>query len=280
MDLEQLHEELSVELGGEAPPAAAPEAKPDKPEEKEAPEIAQLRRELKDERKARKQAEEGMRHWYDRAAGQRAPEPPKDEPGKEPEIDVVEALTTKGQKFLDEYIERKLAKSGFAKSKDIDEKISSTRAEISREAQLYGKYPDLQDEESEFYQTTLEVYKDLAKDPVMAKAPSLIEAAAKMAARTLGVEPAPARRKAKAEEDDEPEEDERATRVRRQAGGSRIPRQRETAEDPQLERAARTLAEKLSADGATITAEGILKRAQRGVTVSARSVPANYRRNR
>jgi hypothetical protein len=284
MDAEELQVVLENSQDGEKAPEK-PAGEAEKP--KESPEIAQLRRELKEERKARRQAEEGMKHWYDRAAGAAqpvAPEPKKEKEEPEPEIDVVEALTNRGQKFLDEYIERKLerklSKAGFAKAEDIDSKISSTRAEITREAQLYGRYPDLQDDDSEFYQTTLEIYKDLAKDPVMAKAPSLIEAAAKTAARVLGVEPVTAKRTRKAGDDDEEEEetDDRKTRVMRQAGGGRTPRQREPEADPQIERATRSLVDRLRAEGANITVEGVMKRAAKGITVSTRSLPYRSKR--
>lgn len=262
--------------GGEAGDKKTPEADPAKEE------LKQLRRELKEERQARKQAEEGMRTWYDRAA-QATGKPDKTEPEPEEDkplsVDLVEAITNGDRKA----IKTALRELGFAEAAEvegkIDGKITATRQEITRDAELYGRYPDLRDEQSEFYQTTLEIYKDLASDPVMAKSPALIATAAKQAARVLGVEESSTRRASsrRADPDDDDVEDERAARIRRQAGGGRTPRRSEADVDPAVERAARSLAQKLSQDGAAITAEGILRRAARGVTVSQRTMPRRSR---
>ena len=273
MNVEEFEQVAEESKPAEAPAEVEKKEDPEKP--KEAPELAELKRQLKEERKARKQAEEGMRHWYDRAsrAGEPEPKKPAEEEDKPLSVDLVEALTSGNRKA----IEKGLRELGFARVEEIDRRIASTRAEITQEAQLYGRYPDLQDEESEFYKTTLEIYKDLAKDPVIAKSPGLVAIAAKQAARVLEVDTkkAPAKRRA-AEPDEEPDEeeieDERRSRVMRQAGGGRTaPRQREPEIDPGIERAAKSLVERLRSEGANITVEGLLKRREKGVTLSSGS---------
>jgi hypothetical protein len=252
-----------------------PEVKADAPEKPagDKPQVSDrerdLSRQLKEERQARKQAEEGMRHWYDRAAGAAAPREPEAKPEPEPEIDVIELLTTKGQKGLDEYIDNRMKKAGVARSADVDAKINRTRAEVTQEAQLVAKYPDLTDESSEFYQTTLEVYKEMAKDPVIAKSPALLETAAKMAARQLGVETKPARRAARqAEDEPDDAERDRVARVGRQSGDRGARQRREPEDENELSGMQKSVIAKFKAAGADITEDGYKKRAQGGIQMS------------
>jgi hypothetical protein len=260
-------------------PAEEP-AKPDKPKEDEA--VRELRRQLKEERKARQEAEAGVRHWYDRATAGAAAPKPEPEPEPEAEIDVIDAITSKGAKGLEEV----LAKMGYVKKKDVDASIGQTRAEVTQEAQLVARYPDITDESSEFYQTTLEIYKDLAADPVMRKSPALLEKAAKQAARVLGMEEAPkgrgrgpgaGGRDADDLDDTEDErERERVARVGRQAGDRGRRPASQVEDEGELSGMQKSIVAKFRAAGADITEDGYKKRAQRGIQMSG--LPTRRRR--
>lgn len=267
----------------EQPSSPETDTKPEDKEKKPAedPAVRELRRLLKDERKARKDAEEGVRYWHEQAKGGKPGAKADEEEEEAPKlsVDLVDALTNGDAK----QIKKALRELGFVESKDVDHKIGTTRAQMTEEARLYGRYPDLQDEESELYQETRAIYLDLAKDPSMAKSPKLVETAAKMAARILGQEEkkpsrrAVAREAADEDDDYEEREQERVRRVARQSGDrGRQPKRDDRQDSTELSGTQKSIVQKFRDAGADfLTDEAYAKRAQRGIRMSG--VPTRRR---
>lgn len=276
-DEEQIEQESTPIPGhrprGEAP--EEPEAEKKAPAPKVDPEVAKLRADLKRESTRRKEAEDGMKFWSEKAA-HAAERPAKaakeaDEDETPLSVDLVDAITSGNKK----QIKAALKEMGVALrdevDRDIDTKIGNTRAQIAHEAQLYSKYPDLQDESSALFERTKEIYQDLAKDPTMAKSPKLVEAAARIANAELGK---PEKQKAKPAREADPDEDEpeyeedRQERVRSQQGS----RGRAAAEKPrdndELSGMQKSIIEKFRAAGAPLTEDTYRARARKGVQMS------------
>jgi len=101
-------------------------------------------------------------YWYGQRAQAAAPPTPEPEPEPEEDIDVLDALTTKGMKGLDEI----LAKRGYVRGDEVDARVNSRANQLAAENQLLTAYPDLQDDKSEFFQATAQHYNDLRRQGV------------------------------------------------------------------------------------------------------------------
>ncbi len=244
-------------------PAEKPEAKAEAPATVDIAEFKRLQKELKEARKARHESDETARYWAERSRDD-APAPKVEAEPDAGEIDIVNELTANGTKGL----ESVLAKLGYAKKADIESRISATRSEITDQATLLRKYPDLEDDSSPFFKATAAVYNSLKTDPHMAKSSRLIE----IAARTAKAEMPQTRRRAAEPEDDdgadprydnEDEEDSHVSRVARQSGDRG---RRETRSAPEeLTTLQKKMVAKFAAVGANITEESYAKRAQSGI---------------
>jgi hypothetical protein len=243
------------------------------------PEMKRLQRENAALLRRAQEAEGGRKFWYEKATAAAANAEPEPEPEPEPEkvsVDLVEAVTAGDARAL----RQALAEMGFVSRKDMEKEIQTrigqARTQITEEAKLYGKYPDLQDEQSELFQKTREVYLDLAKDPAMAKSSRLVETAARLAASELGMEerqPARSRRREEPpevpEEDFDEEEAERVERVRSQEGSRGRPHAAAgRTQDEDLSPMQRSIVARFRAAGANITEDGYRKRAQAGIRLS------------
>jgi hypothetical protein len=258
-------EELDDQVAEETPKPAA-KAETTKDPDKEAA------RELREENKALRarvsEAEDNVKFWHGKAAQTpKAAKVEEDEAEDKPlSSDLVDAISS-GDKKL---VQKLFREMGFVSAREVDNKIGQTRAQITEESKLYGKYPELQDNTSEFFKSAAAHYNDLASDPTLAKSPKLIEIAAKLAAAELGgdeeVTPKPKRREAA---DDE--ESDRVRRVSTQTGPRGGVKARETADNNALSAAQANIVKKFQAAGSSLTVEGYTKQAQAGVRMSGRS---------
>src|ERR1051325_9790833 len=134
------------------------------------------------ERARAKEADTAARYWNEqaKAGGGKKPEAA---PEPEDDIDLVDVITKDGIKGLD----RALAKLGYAKQADVKAEIGATRAQISTEAAVLAKYPDLSDNGSPLFKKTAEIFNQLRQDPDMAKSPRLMEIAARTATAELAI---------------------------------------------------------------------------------------------
>jgi hypothetical protein len=178
-------------------------------------------------------------------------------------VDLVDALTNGDHKA----IAQAMREMGFVSAAEVQREIAATRQQITAESKLFSSYPDLQDDKSEFFARTGEIYNELASDPQMAKSGKLVEVAARMAKAELG-SAAPRRRAAESVDDpeDDPEE-ERARRVSRQSGdrGRNSTRQGSDGESEVLSAIQKDIVRRLRSAGANITEEAYAKRAKAGV---------------
>ncbi len=163
---------------------------------------------------------------------------------------------------------------GVAFQGDVKNTVAQARSASDTDAQLLKQYPDLADDKSEFFQVTAEIYNDLARDPHMKKSPRLSALAAELADKRLnGAEPVRRSRRAVEPEDDDDDdldpEEQRISRVRRQASssGRRSTRSADSGGE-ELDAMQKTIVAKLRAAGADITEDGYRKRAQAGVRMS------------
>jgi hypothetical protein len=265
---------------------AAGEGEPDKGKKAEEAELTPrelkaLHRELRQARGRIGELEASERHWSEVArAGQRQEHPPAEAgatgaPAEE-EIDVIEALTSDGAKGLD----RVLRKLGYARVEEIDQKIERTRAQITQDARLLGRFPDLGDEKSEFFALTAKRYEQLKGNKGIRESGMLMELAAELAEKDFATgkkaQGGGRRREREADDDDEggyshdraaadePEnEEDRIERVRAQAGsrGRRPAREAEPNDD--LSPLQKKIAAKLG-----VSEEAYRKRAKAGVRMS------------
>jgi hypothetical protein len=131
-----------------APVAAAPPAPP--------VDAAAFQRQI-DELK--EQVAEGQRtaqYWADKA---KAGAPAKPAEVHEDEPDVLETITTKGAKGLDEL----LAKRGYVRGDEVDARVNARASTLVKEQELIAQYPDLRKKDSEFFKATAMHYGDLVK---------------------------------------------------------------------------------------------------------------------
>lgn len=103
--------------------------------------------------------EEAARYWHEQAKGKTATAATAKETktDEETDPDLLELITSKGVKGLDEV----LAKRGFVRQEDVDGKINAKATIIAAENKLGAEYPDLKDTNSEFFKATAVHYKPL-----------------------------------------------------------------------------------------------------------------------
>ena len=260
---------------------AAGEGEPDKEKKPEGDaatrEAKALRRELRQTRGRIGELEASERHWSEVArTRQPVEEAPEKPPAAEEEIDVIEALTDEGAKGLDKVLKR----LGYARVEDIDQKIERTRGQITQDARLLGRFPELGDEKSEFFAATAKRYEQLKGNKGIRESGMLMELAAELAEKDLGTgKKAPSgdrRREPEGDQDDDRDysddraaadehenEDDRIERVRAQAGsrGRRPAREAEPSDD--LSPLQKRIAGRLG-----VSEEAYRKRAKAGVRIS------------
>lgn len=102
--------------------------------------------------------------WQSRAKEQPAAPREKAAPVVEPEddTDVLDLLTTKGTKGLDEL----LKKRGFMSRDEVDATVNARANQLTKESELMGQYPDLKNKNTDFFKSTAMHYGDLVKQGV------------------------------------------------------------------------------------------------------------------
>lgn len=214
----------------------------------------------------RKEAAQDARYWAERARGGK-PEVAEEEEDEESDDDLIPEVT--GKADIDESIfndpekwvaavskgpaaiQALIRKEGYLNGKQVlaltqkvaekvakkisRETVDSERSKITTDNKLMTRFPELANNESEFFKATAEEYKDLiAFDPKAEKNPATLFAAAKAAEARLKAAKAA---KPRVDEDDDvyerPDEEERRARVHAQDGsrGGRRPSRSDDSED-------------------------------------------------
>jgi hypothetical protein len=246
------------------PPAAPP---PGVPSPAPAGDAAAHQKEIDDLRAQLSESQRGMQYWYEKVSGGGEPAPAKPAADADADVDVLDLITTKGLKGLDEV----LAKRGFARQTDVDAKVEARAQQLVKETQLVGQYPELKDPKSEFFKSTAAHYGQLKKQGVgEALAMEIAAQRTRLELLESGKAETPAQRKKK---DDDQKEADRRARIAAQAGdrGNRAP---EGSEDddtvtPDEQKSIERLAEALDISVEKAT-ERYKARAKKGVQVSSR----------
>lgn len=98
-------------------------------------------------------------YWHEQAKGKGVTAAPAKEAAaaEETEEDILELITTKGAKGLDQL----LAKRGFVRQEDVAKTVNEKATLMTTESALAAEYPDLADKNSEFFKATATHYAPL-----------------------------------------------------------------------------------------------------------------------
>ena len=236
-----------------APPAAAPPAAA--PPAATADDLAAIRKELDTLKSRNQELERTAQFWFDKASKGGQPAEKKDDPPAD-DVDLLDVITTKGSKGLDEVLEKR----GFVRADQVDSKIETRAQQLVRENALVEKYPDLKNHDSDFFKATAENYAALKKQGV-SETMAMEMAAERTELKFL--REGKLKTKAQAtEEDKQRREEERQARIRAQSG-DRGGRPSEASEDDEE----LTAEQKHIAAQMGITEESYKARAKKGVAI-------------
>ncbi|HXR39695.1 MAG TPA: hypothetical protein VN776_11405 [Terracidiphilus sp.] len=146
---------------GATPPASgAPAGSPQAGAVPSAADLAALKQQLDDLKLSSAEQARAIQFWHDQALkGGKPDKPPKEE---EPEQDLLELITTKGEKGLDAWNKKR----GYIRGEEVDEKINRRVSQVQKETELVERYPDLKNQKGEFFQATAQHYGNLKKEGV------------------------------------------------------------------------------------------------------------------
>lgn len=210
-------------------------------------EITRLRAEIAEK-------DQAVRYWHGQAKAIPTAQPTPVTP-EEDDTDVLDLITTKGAKGLDEL----LAKRGYMRADEVERTVNQKATAIARENKLLSDYPDLKDTDSDFFKATAKEYASLKGSVPDHVAMEMAAERAELKALKAG--------KAKAAD-----ADERSSRARAQAGDTGT--RRRPAAEPDDDDDTLTDEQKRVADSFGISHEAYAKRAKAGVNMSARNAPS------
>jgi hypothetical protein len=209
-----------------------------------------FRKELADLKATIAESNRAAEYWRGRAEGKGAPKAEEEEIALED--DLVDAISSGDGKRIAKVIKG----LGFVRQSEVEQAIASTRQSITRDAALVRQYPDLADEQSEFFQVATKHYSELvADDPGAKLSPATLKTAAKMAKLEL--------------EGKGSSSQSRGERINRQSGerGSRSSANASSS-TADLSPMQRRIIDNLRSEGSSLTEEGYRKRANSGVKMS------------
>jgi hypothetical protein len=184
-----------------------------------ADENALLKRTLADKDRVIGEKDQAVQYWHGQAKGAKQPADDKQPPAEaEDTTDLLDLIGTKGAKGLDDYLKAK----GFVKGSDVAAAVNTKAQEISREAGVVGRFPELKDQNSEMFKATARHFAELEAEGI--KGTRATEVATAMAyAELLEAGKITPRGKKAAEPnaggtDDDQRESDRLRRVRAQEG--------------------------------------------------------------
>lgn len=118
-------------------------------------ELASLRAEIAENKRA-------AEFWYTKATTQTSAPTAAAEPEPEDDTDLLDLISTKGAKGFDAY----MRKRGYASKEEVDQAVNNKAAQLSAEADLIGRFPDLRNKDSEFFRATAAAYGELKRQGV------------------------------------------------------------------------------------------------------------------
>lgn len=141
-------------LDAEAPPVVEtpPPAGPD---------MSALQRQIDELKASAEESTRAIQFWHDKATA--VEKPPA--AGDEDDPDILDIITAKGAKGLDELLDKHAAKRGYVKKEELDSTLATARDTQSVEIQLVRDYPDLADHDSAFFKDVAAEYGKLHGPP-------------------------------------------------------------------------------------------------------------------
>ncbi|MBV9448556.1 MAG: hypothetical protein JO345_21940 [Streptosporangiaceae bacterium] len=243
--------QTTVSATPQSPPSAATPAAPPQP----AIDAAALQRQIDELKQSLGEKDRAIEFWQSKSA---RPEPAaKAEPvEEEPEADVLDVITSKGAKGLDEL----LARRGYVRKSEVEQITDAKAQAFAKEQQLLKEYPELGDHKSDFFKATAQHYGHLVKSGVApAVAMELAAERTELAQIRDGKRLTPQQKK---EEDKAQREQERRARAAAQAGDRGVRTPAESEEDEDL-----TAEQKHIAAAMGISEEAYKARAKKGVAM-------------
>jgi hypothetical protein len=138
------------------PPPAAVVA-PAAPAAPSAADLAALNTKIAGLQAAVTEQQQVAQFWHDKASA--APAAPAKAPVEEPETDMLDLLTTGGEKALTKLLKDR----GFLSTDQAEHMIEGRVSQVRSEQQLIQEYPELSDSDSEFFKATAANYGKLTK---------------------------------------------------------------------------------------------------------------------
>lgn len=149
------------------PPAGSP-AQPQTPAAPQAgagdggADLAALKAELETLKGRVTDSERNAQFWYEKAQSHKPAEPkPAATADADDNVDVLDVITTKGKKGLDELVDKHIQKKGYVSREEAEGMVNAKANQLVTERKLLEDYPDLGDKNSEFFKQTALVYGEL-----------------------------------------------------------------------------------------------------------------------
>jgi hypothetical protein len=142
-----------------ATPPAAPAQQPNPQQQQPTVDVKALQDKIAALESDSAESKRAAQYWAEKARTSATPPPKEKEPEAEPETDMLDLIASRGAKGLDEF----LVKRGYTKASDVENRVNSKVAEVTKERQLMEQYPDLKKEDSDFFKATAGVYGELKK---------------------------------------------------------------------------------------------------------------------
>ena len=240
-----------------------------------SPDLSALQKQIDDLKASAEEQTRTAQYWYNKANEKPAPVTAAVEEEAEP--DILDVITAKGKKGLDELLDKHAASRGYVKKDELESRLATARSTANVEMQLVKDYPDLADTNSEFFKDVSAEYGKLVMPQTKGGEGLSERVAMKIAAERVDLRwlragksetPAQKTEKAKAQK-----EIDRKARVAAQSG-DRGSRATETAEDDEVTPEERRIAINLiKEDGMTDeqAVEKYVARAKKGVAM--RGIP-------
>ena len=130
-----------------APPAGTGNQPPVKDAATLQAEIDALRAQVEEKQQA-------AEFWQKKASAAPAAAPTKPAASEEDDLDVLDAIASKGARGFDEIANKR----GFIRKDEVEKLIDAKASNIAREQQLLKQYPDLGKKDSDFFKATAQYY--------------------------------------------------------------------------------------------------------------------------
>jgi hypothetical protein len=239
------------------PPAAPPTTtQTTQTTQQAAVDATALERQIADLKAANGEKDRAIEFWQGKATAKPEPAAARTEAAEEDTDDILDVITSKGAKGLEQLLEKK----GFVRKADVDATVNAKASELVKERELMETYPDLANKSSDFFKSTALHYGNLVKQGVSPAA--AMEMAAERTELNFLREGKMKTPQQKQDEDKAEREKERRARAGAQAGDRGVRTPAASEEDEEL-----TAEQKHIARSMGITEEAYKERAKKGVSM-------------